>query len=66
TGYTDDGLPTMIEFLNEISTICGICAGKRRIYCPDCCGFKGCKTCRMTYMVRCPACAGGKLEPIQW
>lgn len=66
TGYTHDGPPTMIEFLNSISTVCGVCFGQRQIYCPDCCGFRGCTECRFTYMVPCPECAGGDKEPIQW
>lgn len=66
TGYTHDGPPTMIEFLNSISTVCGVCFGHRQIYCPDCCGFRGCTECRYTYMVPCPECAGGDKEPIQW
>lgn len=47
-------------------TLCGVCIGHRQIWCPGCSGFAGCLTCRFTYRVACPRCAGGKLEPILW
>lgn len=47
-------------------TYCGCCAGRGVIWCPDCCGFRGCHTCRRTYRVPCPVCAGGKRDPIRW
>lgn len=50
----------------EAEDYCGICAGWRGIWCPDCCGFEGCHTCQYNLKVPCPACSGGTLEPIRW
>lgn len=49
-----------------VTSYCGCCAGRGAIWCPDCCGFRGCRTCRHTYRVPCPVCAGGKRDPIRW
>lgn len=49
-----------------LAAYCEVCAGHRSIWCPDCFGFEGCRTCRRTYKMPCPACAGGTLEPIRW
>ncbi|MFD3885032.1 hypothetical protein [Streptomyces microflavus] len=48
------------------ATYCGRCCGHRKIWCPDCCGFKGCEDCFWTFRVRCPECAGGTKDPIRW
>ncbi|MCB5179521.1 hypothetical protein [Streptomyces antimicrobicus] len=56
--------PSVIEWMTENGTICGVCIDTRGIWCPDCCGFEGCAQCRWTYKVPCPACRGGTKEPI--
>lgn len=48
------------------SEICGLCAGHREVWCPECFGFDGCYPCRHTRRVRCPECAGGQLYPLRW
>ncbi|WKK26978.1 hypothetical protein QZH56_16120 [Streptomyces olivoreticuli] len=50
----------------RVEHYCGCCAGKATIWCPICCGFEGCATCKRTYRVECPACSGGELSPIRW
>lgn len=58
--------PTLLDWINSISDVCGTCAGKRVIWCPECWGFAGCATCGHRFTVACPQCAGGKLEPLRW
>jgi hypothetical protein len=55
----DFGKPSLLEFLNEISTICGMCFGHRELWCPLCGGLDGCETCNERLKVPCPECAGG-------
>lgn len=50
----------------SVADYCGCCTGFRTIWCPDCCGYDGCTTCHHTRRVRCPACNGGTMDPIQW
>lgn len=64
-GY-DDGKPSLIEWLNQVSNICGTCYGHRVIWCPICMGFEGCPTCHNLKQVACPDCAGGHLLPATW
>lgn len=45
---------------------CGQCTGHHEVWCPSCCGFAGCRTCRHTRKVPCPVCADGELGPIRW
>jgi hypothetical protein len=54
------------EVLHTLGGLCGTCAGRRRIWCPGCCGFGGCVVCSYLNKVPCPACAGGRLDPIRW
>lgn len=55
----DPGNPSLIEWLHEVSTICGMCFGHGELWCPDCAGFDGCSTCGYREKVRCPECADG-------
>lgn len=68
TGYGDrpPRPPSLIEWLNEMSTICGTCFGHRTVWCPCCAGFGGCWTCNGREKVRCPQCAGGRLDGWHW
>jgi hypothetical protein len=62
----DDGKPSLIEWLIQVSTICGVCYGHREVWCPDCAGFDGCPTCAFRLKVPCSECAHGKLDGFQW
>lgn len=57
---------TLFDLLEEISNVCGTCAGWRQVWCPGCCGFAGCPRCAYLNKVPCPACSGGTLERIRW
>lgn len=62
----DYGTPSLVEWLIDVSIICGLCAGHRTVWCPDCAGFEGCVTCGRRMTVRCPECAGGRLDGYRW
>ncbi|MGW8953533.1 hypothetical protein [Streptomyces sp. NPDC055709] len=47
-----------------MGSLCGICIGTKKIWCPDCFGFTGCTTCKESFKVACPQCSGGEREPI--
>lgn len=47
-------------------TYCGLCVGRRFIWCDGCCGFGGCDVCGWTEKRPCPVCVGGDAELIRW
>jgi hypothetical protein len=57
----DGGKPGLIEWLHQISDVCGECYGHRQVWCPSCAGFGGCWACNGREWVSCPMCSGGRL-----
>lgn len=55
----DLGKPSLLEWLHQVSDICGMCFGHRELWCPHCGGLEGCSTCGPRLKVQCPECAGG-------
>lgn len=46
--------------------LCGLCAGRQVLWCPDCCGYTGCTTCDQTCTVLCPCAGGTNTDRIRW